>query len=443
VDDVVGGPDPRLAPLNGSGSVAASMTPLPGSPVRDRIPATASSLCSGVDQRSVARPQGGACDVGAVEAPGSRFHGLAPSRLLDSRVPGTKGFDGRLEAGAPRSLTVTGADVPLTAAAVVLNVTVTGSSSGSYLNVWPAGRPAPNASSVNFAAGQTIANMVTVPVGSEGQVAFATNQGSTDVVVDVLGYFDDGVGAGDGWVGVDPVRAADSRQPSSPLHGKVVAGAPKAIRVRGADVPGVPADASTVVVNITVTEGTDASFMTAWPAGRSRPTASTVNFAAGETAANAAVLRVGDDDSIMVANAVGGVHVVVDVIGYFAPVGGSRFYPLAPTRVLDDRVGLGAEGPWSAGQTRAVPVTTGILFPNPAGVAANVTVTNGSAGSFLTVFPHGAPKPQSSTINFGSGQTVANHAMVKVVAGQVDIANQLGTVDVITDIVGYYSAGPP
>jgi len=73
---------------------------------------------------------------------------------------------------------------------------------------------------------------------------------------------------------------------------------------------------------------------------------------------------------------------------------------------------------------------------------ANITVTNGTKGSFLSVFPHGGPKPAASTINFGVGQTIANHTMVKVAAGQVDIYNQLGTVDVIADVVGFYSAEP-
>jgi hypothetical protein len=438
--DVVGGGDPKLGPLNAIGTISASRVPLPGSPLRDRIPVTATALCTGTDQRGVPRPQGGACDMGAVEAKGSRFHGLMPSRLLDSRL-GAPGFPGQLHAGDPRSLTVTGGDVPTSASAVVLNVTVTGSTTNSFLNVWPAGMAPPTASSVNFAAGQTIPNLVTVAVGAGGQVTFATNQGATDVVVDVVGYFDDGTGAGDGWVGIDPVRAGDSRVVGSPFAGKVVAGTPRSLTVRGATVPGVPADASAVVANVTVTEGSAASFVTVWPAGEAQPVTSNLNFAVGETTANALVVRVGGYDSIRVANAVGDVHVVVDVVGYFAPATGGRFFPLPPTRVLDDRTGIGASGPWQTGQTRPVAVA-GPLAAAVTGVAANVTVTNATAGSFVSVFPHATARPTSSTINFGPGQTKANQTMVRVVSGQVDIFNQLGTVDVIADVVGYYWAEP-
>ena len=440
VGDVTNGGDAQLAPLTSAGTVTESRAPLPGSPVRDRIPVSSASQCSGLDQRAVVRPQGLGCDIGAVEAKGSRFHGLNPTRLLDSRVPGTPGFDGRLQQGAPRWLTVTKGDVPRSAAAVVLNVTVTGSSANSFLNVWPAGEGAPNASSVNFAAGQTIPNLVTVPVGVDGQVAFATNQGSTDVVVDVMGWFDDGNGAGDGWVGIDPTRIVDTRTTGPGSLGKVKAGTPRPVAVGG---PAIPADASALVLNVTVTEGTAGSFLTVWPQGRTQPTASNLNFAAGETTANAVVVqRVGADGAIDLANAVGEVHVIVDVVGYFTPVAGSRFFPRAPTRVLDDRTGTGASGPWHPGETRSVPFTSG-LSANVTGAAANVTVTNGTSGSFLTVFPHGAPKPTASTINFGPGQTIANHTMVRVVDEQVDIANHLGSVDVLADVVGYYCSDPP
>jgi hypothetical protein len=141
----------------------------------------------------------------------------------------------------------------------------------------------------------------------------------------------------------------------------------------------------------------------------------------------------------MLANAVGATDVVVDVTGYFAPGSGSRFFAVAPTRVLDDRVGVGAVGPWQAGQTRAVAVTAGGIATNAAGVAANVTVTNASKGSFVSVFPHGTAKPAASTLNFGVGQTIANQSMTRVATGQIDIFNQLGTVDVIADVVGYYA----
>ena len=80
---------------------------------------------------------------------------------------------------------------------VALNVTVTGPSSASFATVWPTGQPRPNASNLNFAAGQTVPNMVIVPVGAEGQVSIFNETGTTDVLVDVLGWFPIGASSPD------------------------------------------------------------------------------------------------------------------------------------------------------------------------------------------------------------------------------------------------------
>jgi len=441
VGDITNGGDPGLGPLASNGGPTQTRMPVPASPLRNRIPSSVTALCAGTDQRGVTRPQGAGCDIGAVEAepPGALFHALAPTRVLDSRLK-PPGFNGPVVAGSPRSLVVTGASVPASASAVVVNVTVTGSSANSFLTVWPDGVAQPNASAINFAVGQTIPNLVTVKVGAGGRVAFATNQGSTDVVVDLLGYFDDGTGAGDGWSGIDPVRALDSRTPTGGWNAKLLAGVPRELTVRpSGGLAGVPAEASAVVANVTVTNGSANSFVTVWPAGQAKPTASSVNFAAGETTANAVIVAVGVNGRIAFANAVGATDVVVDIVGYFTPATGSRFFAVAPTRVLDDRVNVGAVGSWHPNETRAVTVTGGPIAATATGVAANVTVTNATPGSFVSVFPHATPKPAASTINFGPGQTIANQTMVCVTGGQVDIFNQLGSVDVIADVVGFFA----
>jgi hypothetical protein len=67
---------------------------------------------------------------------------------------------------------------------VVLNLTVAGSQGvGGYLTVWPCGATQPNASNLNFAAGQTIANQVIAGVGSGAQVCVFTSA-ATHLIVD-------------------------------------------------------------------------------------------------------------------------------------------------------------------------------------------------------------------------------------------------------------------
>jgi len=379
---------------------------------------------------------------------GAGYHPVAPSRILDSRTP-TGSWFGQLLAGTPKELQVTGlggaSNVPSAATAVVMNVTATGGTVGSFVSAWPTGATQPTSSNLNFGPGETIPNLVTVKLGTGGKVSFANALGGVDVIADVVGYYDDGTGSGDLFTGITPTRLLDSRTlnggwNSTPL----VAGAPRDLMVRQpGNAAGVPATATAIVANVTVTAGTTGSFVSVWPSGVSQPNVSNLNFAPGQTIPNLAVVKIGTNGAVRFANAIGGVDVIVDVVGYFDPTGGSRFHAINPTRILDDRVGKGLTGPWGPGQTRTLPVAgaTGTNVPAAAtGLVANVTATAGTAGSFVTVFPDGVPKPNSSNLNFGAGQTIPNLVTVKLGAnGNIALANTLGTVDLIADAVGFYA----
>ena len=79
--------------------------------------------------------------------------------------------------------------MPANATAVVLNLTVTNPTVASYVTAWPAGSGLPTASNINFTAGQTIANLVTVRVGAGGAIDLFNLFGRTDLVADVVGYY--------------------------------------------------------------------------------------------------------------------------------------------------------------------------------------------------------------------------------------------------------------
>jgi hypothetical protein len=125
---------------------------------------------------------------------GSRFNWLTPARLLDTRN-GTGGVSSAVGAGGILAAQVAGQKgVPaMTAAipptAVVLNVTVTNPTTAGYLTVWPDGNGQPLASDLNFGKGQTRANLVVVKVGANGKVDLFSLAGSTDVVIDVVGWY--------------------------------------------------------------------------------------------------------------------------------------------------------------------------------------------------------------------------------------------------------------
>ena len=118
----------------------------------------------------------------------SGYHPLPPTRILDTR-DGTGGL-GRLGPGVTGTVQVAGrGGVPSTGvSAVVLNVTVTDTTSAGYLTVYPAEDPRPTSSNLNWVTGQTIPNLVQVGLHGSGQLAIYNFMGSTDVIFDVAGY---------------------------------------------------------------------------------------------------------------------------------------------------------------------------------------------------------------------------------------------------------------
>ncbi|MFI8261120.1 hypothetical protein [Streptomyces sp. NPDC085665] len=103
--------------------------------------------------------------------------------------------------------------------AVALNITVTGPKDSGHLTVFPGDQQAPSTSSVNFAAGQTVANSVIVPVGPDGRINVRNGSRSpADVIVDVTGYYGaDGKAA---YLPMESQRMYDSRTSGLPLAGQ-------------------------------------------------------------------------------------------------------------------------------------------------------------------------------------------------------------------------------
>ena len=131
---------------------------------------------------------------------------------------------GPIGQGSTTNLTVVGrGGVPATGVgAVALNVTATNPTSNSYLTVWPTGSAQPLASNLNFSVGQTVPNMVIVPVGVNGQISIYNNAGGVDVIVDVLGWFP----TADSYTGLTPARLMDTRPAAPTIDGLFAATGP-------------------------------------------------------------------------------------------------------------------------------------------------------------------------------------------------------------------------
>lgn len=379
-------------------------------------------------------------ELAAAATAGAAYTALVPTRLLDTRVLGAA-----LGPQGSTALAVTGGNVPAGATAVAINVTVTDTTAASYLTVYPAGVALPVISNLNWSPGQTVANLVIVPVGSGGEIDFYNDAGSTDLVVDLEGYFaPEPTGSTLGaYLALTPARIADTRVGSGYPDAGTPLGPGASLAVQVAGVGGVPATGvSAAVLNITVTNPTAAGYLTVFPTGLARPTASNLNWTTGQTLANRVVVPVGSGGQISLYNQTGTTDVVVDVDGYFSSgsVNSSSlslFSALSPVRVLDTRQ---TNSPLSA--AASVNVQMGGIAGIAAGasaVVANVTATDTTANSYLTVYPGGAP-PVASDLNWSVGATVPNLTVAVLSgSGMLAIYNHAGSVAVVVDVFGYFS----
>ncbi len=396
---------------------------------------------------TVTNPDGGAVTAPAaftVATAAGAFTGLTPARLLDTRLTGPAGG---LCGGLTRELNVTGVGgVPDSGVgSVAVNVTATNPTRSSFLTVFPKGVQRPTSSNLNFVAKDTIANMVIAKVGPGGAIELYNSQGCVQVIVDVVGWYSDDSGSPSpgGFDGLTPARLLDTR--TSGQGPCVSGGEMRELKVTG--VGGVPlTGAGAVAINVTVNQPTAASFLTVYPKGVSRPLASSLNFVPGQTVPNLVIAKTSPDGSIELFNASGCVHVIVDVVGWFADGAGASspgvFNGLTPSRLLDTR---GADqGPCvDGGSSRELKVTGvgGVPASGVGAVALNVTVTRPTVASFLTVYPNGVNRPGASSLNFGPGQTIANLVLAKVSPeGFIEVYNSAGCAHVIADVVGYFNS---
>jgi hypothetical protein len=334
--------------------------------------------------------------------------------------------------------------------AVVVTLIATGSTAPGYLTGYASGGTRPATSSVNFDTGDTVSNLAVLPVGGDGRIALYNGApGSTHVVADVAGYFTSGAPGAGGFGSIAPTRILDTRTALGAADAPVPAGGTVTPRVVGTG--GIPSSGvAAVVVNLPVTDATQSGFVTGYPSGVGRPLASSVNFDAGRTAANLAVLPVGSDGRIALFNgAPGAAEVVADVSGYFlsgAPTVGG-FGAVVPTRVLDTRLGLGgSKAMVSGGATVAVKVTgtAGVPSSGVASVVVNLTVTGPSATGYITGYASGSSLPATSNVNFDAKQTTSTLAVLPVGSdGRVALYNGApGSTQLVADIAGYSLGNP-
>lgn len=246
----------------------------------------------------------------------------SPERLVDTRA---NGF-----VPGPASVIRINTSVPAGTESVLVNLTMTDAAAAGYVTAdrcSTLGNGPQTRSSGNHLVGRAAANLAVVPVDTDGSFCVYT-QAPTHLAVDLQGWFST---AGKlKFTRVGPERRLDTR-----VSGPFPAGG-QIVRVG----TGVPADATGVLVNVTMTAGTADGYVTADRCSdlyAGPQTRSTGNHGVGQAVANLTAVPVGVDGTLCIYTQ-RAVHLVVDIQGWFGPNGDAGFSTTTRRRALDTRV---------------------------------------------------------------------------------------------------------
>jgi hypothetical protein len=290
-----------------------------------------------------------------------------------------------------------------------------------------------------------------------------------DVVVDLEGYTSaaaaNGSGAGLYQALASPVRICDTRPgnpsalspPNAQCNGAGNVGetlpAKGTLDVQVTGNNGIPLGAAAAVFNVTVANPTGSGYLTVYPQGVTQPVVSNVNYSTDQVTANRVIVPLSATGEISVYSQ-WSADVIIDVSGYFTAAGGSgtQFTPEpAPVRICDTRDSnpsdlsagdaqcngniLGSNQSMTVNVTglAGVPANAKAVVINLTGVAPTAPMT------YLTVFP-GPTRPTASDLNLVQDQIKANLVVATLSAnGKISIYNQSGNVNVVIDVLGWYS----
>ncbi len=169
---------------------------------------------------------------------------------------------------------------PGTATTVLGNLTVTEPATSGYVTAYPCGQTRPTASNINFLQDQTVANFAAIQTNTNGDICFFTTT-STQII----------------WDQVSETSTPTTHNPTRLLDTRVTHDPPASWQTYTLHVAS-PGTATTVLGNLTVTEPATSGYVTAYPCGQTRPTASNINFLQDQTVANFAAIQTNTNGDI-------------------------------------------------------------------------------------------------------------------------------------------------
>jgi hypothetical protein len=348
------------------------------------------------------------------------FTPVTPTRLVDTR--NGVGAAGRVAPG--RQVVVQVADgvrVPVDATAAVVNVAAVNPSAAGYVTVYPCSDGLPDTSTLNYVAGQTVANTTIAALSPPGQLC-AWTFAETDILVDITGWLSPS--GASRLTPIGPTRVVDTRSNVGGV--RLAAGQTLAVDLNGR----VPAGSTAVAVNVTAVNAAASGFLTAFPCAGAPPNTSTVNYVGNEARPNNTIVGLSGGRICVFSDQA--TDVLVDLLGSFATTG-LAYQPTAPVRVLDTR----RTGTLGAGGIATYSVAAAGLGAQVPGAAyVNVTAANHIADGYVTTYDC-VTRRDTSTLNQRVGQATANGAIVPLSALR-SCGWTFGGGDLIVDLNGWW-----
>ena len=368
---------------------------------------------------------------------------VTPCRLVDTRGPDGQFGGPAIPGGTYRSFPIpqnTNCNIPSSAAAYSLNVTVVPITTLGYLTIWPTPETQPIVSTLNSPDGRIKANAAIVPAGVSGAVSVYVTD-TSNVILDIDGYFAPAASETYQFYSLTPCRLVDTRGADGALGGpRLAAQTPRSFPLLQSSCIPTGLNPQAYSLNFTVVpnpSGQPLGYLTVWPTGDTQPVVSTLNNLTATVVANAAIVPAGTNGEVEV-YAYDTTDLIIDINGYFAAPGtnGLSMYPATPCRVLDTRKNNGA--PF----TGELPVNVvGSVCAPPINAQAyifNATVVPPGSMPYLTLWPDGEPQPVVSTLNAYDGFITSNMAIVPTNNGSID-AYAYALTQLILDISGYFA----
>ena len=380
-----------------------------------------------------------------------QFYPALPCRVVDTRNANGQFGGPPISGGTSRSFPITqgGCSIPSNAAAYSLNVTLVPIQNHpvGYLTIWPTGLTQPTVSTMNSLDGRVKANAAIVPAGTGTAVSVYVTD-TTNVVIDIDGYFETPTSQTFAFHPLTPCRVADTRKSNFPQGlgtPHLSAGVARDFPVLNSSCISASDNAVAYSLNLTAIPypalGDQLGYLEVWPTGYQPPNpVSTLNNPTGTYVANAAIVPAPPSGSIT-AYASSDTDLAIDINGYFSldQTGGLSLYPTTPCRVFDSRH-VGSGQPFTGTLSPPVDVVT-----SPCGIPAtaqayvfNATVVPSPNLSYLTLWPDGQNQPVVSTLNAADGWVTSNMAIVPNVNGKID-AYASGVTQLILDISSYFA----